>query len=151
MPSMHPNEPERIKLAQLPTPIVALNNLSRQLGIERTVMIPDKFTGQEIDTLKTKAAEFLHKEYPDANVLRTTVISSDWTEDQRWEFTDTTKTAVRYRITQSVTAQIAGKRGNDVFLYTINISKDKRSDSSWGELYGHVMFIDPMLEENVTK
>jgi hypothetical protein len=123
----------------------------RQLGVERTVMIPDKFKGQEIDTLKTKAAEFLHKEYSDANVLRTTIISDDWTEERVWEYTDTTKTAVRYRITQSVTAQIAGKRGNEVFLYTIHIAKNQRSDGSWGELYGHVMFIDPMLEENVNK
>lgn len=123
----------------------------RKLGVERTVMIPDKFKGQEIDTLKTKAAEFLHKEYSDANVLRTTIISDDWTEERVWEYTDTTKTAVRYRITQSVTAQIAGKRGNEVFLYTIHIARDQRSDGSWGELYGHVMFIDPMLEENVNK
>lgn len=123
----------------------------RRLNIERTVMFPDAFGGQEIEDLKTKAAEFLHKEYPDAQVLRTTIISEDWTENRQWEYTDTTKSAVRYRITRSVTAQIAGKRGGEVFLYTLDISKDQQSDGSWGALYGHVMFIDPMLEENVNK
>ena len=123
----------------------------RRLGVERTVMLPDAFGGQEIEELKTKAAEFLHKEYADAQVLRTTIISEDWTENQQWEYTDTTKSAVRYRITRSVTAQIAGKRGDEVFLYTLDISKDQQSDGSWSALYGHVMFIDPMLEENVNK
>ena len=123
----------------------------RRLGVERTVMLSDAFGGQEIEELKTKAAEFLHKEYADAQVLRTTVISEDWTENRQWEYTDTTKSAVRYRITRSVTAQIAGKRGDEVFLYTLDISKDQQSDGSWSALYGHVMFIDPMLEENVNK
>lgn len=123
----------------------------RQMGIERTVMLPDKYTGQDSETLKAKAAEFLHKEYADAEVLRTTIISGDWTEERVWEYTDTSKTAIRYRVTQSITAQIAGKRGSDVFLYTIHIAKNQRTDGSWGELYGHVMYIDPMLEENVNK
>ena len=118
---------------------------------EARLMIPDAFKGQELDMLKTTAAEFLRKEHPDAKVLRTTIISKDWSEERQWEYTDTSKTAIRYRITQSVTAQIAGKRGNDVFLYTIHIAKDQRSDGSWGALYGHVMFTDPMLGENVKK
>lgn len=123
----------------------------RRLGIERTVMFPDAFAGQGIEELKTNAAEFLHNEYADANVLRTTIISKDWTEDRRWEYTDTTKSAVRYRITRSVTAQIAGKIDSDVALYTLDISQDQQSDGAWGALYGHVMFVDPMLEEHVNK
>lgn len=123
----------------------------RQRGVELTVMLPDKFQGAEADVIKTKAAEFLNKEYADAEGLRTTIIDADWNEEQAWEYTDTTKTAIRYRITRSVTVQIAAKRGNDVFLYSIHVAKNQRSDGSWGELYGHVMFVDPMLEENVNK
>jgi len=123
----------------------------RQRGVELTVMLPDKFQGAEADAIKTKAAEFLSKEYADAEGLRTTIIDADWNEEQAWEYTDTTKTAIRYRITRSVTVQIAAKRGNDVFLYSIHVAKNQRSDGSWSELYGHVMFVDPMLEENVNK
>lgn len=118
---------------------------------ERTFMTPDKFKGKELGEIKSKAAKFLKKEHSDAKVLRTTVISNDWKEERVLEHTDTTKTAVQYRITHSVTAQIGGKRGNDVFLYTIYVAKDKRTDGSWGKLYGHVMFTDPMLEKNVKK
>jgi len=123
----------------------------RELYKERTLMTPDKFKGEELETIKAQAAEFLKKEYPDATVLRTTVISADWKEEDVEEYTDTTQTAIRHRLTRSVTAQIAGKQGNDVFLYTLDVSKDKRTDGSWGELYGHVMFRDPMLEKNVEK
>lgn len=123
----------------------------RQLNKERILMTPDQFTGPELEELKSKAVEILQEAYSDANVLRTTIISKDWKEEQVLEYTDTTKTVLRYRVTRSVTAQIAGKRGNEVFLYTIDISKDKQSDDSWGNLYGHIMFIDPMLEENVNK
>ncbi|HOP48789.1 MAG TPA: hypothetical protein PK874_14120 [Desulfobacteraceae bacterium] len=123
----------------------------RSLGVERTVMTPDKFNGKENSSIKTKASEFLHKKHPDAKVLRTTIISEDWSEERLWEYTDTTKSAVRFRITQSVTAQIAGKSGKDVSLYTIHVARDKRSDGSWGQIYGHVMFTDPMLEKNVKK
>ncbi len=131
--------------------IEKIDNKLHQLRTERTFMKPDKFKGKERRKIKTKAAEFLKKEHPGVKVLRTTVISNDWKEERVLEHTDTTKTAVRYRITRSVTAQIAGKRGGDVFLYTIDVSKDKRTDRSWGGLYGHVMFIDPMLEKNVKK
>lgn len=123
----------------------------RRLGVKRTVMFPDAFGGAEIEALKASAAEFLHAEYPDAEVLRTTIISEAWTENRQWEYTDTTKTAIRYRITRSVTAQIAGKTGDEVSLYTLDISQDQQSDGSWGPSYGHVMFSDPMLEENVNK
>jgi nitrogen regulatory protein PII-like uncharacterized protein len=123
----------------------------RQLNKERTFMMPDQFKGPELEELKAKATEILRKESPDATILRTTVISADWKEERVLEYTDTTKTAVRYRITRSVTAQVAGKRGDDVFLYTLDISQDKRTDGSWGALYGHIMFTDSMLEENVQK
>lgn len=122
-----------------------------ELRKNRTFMTPDKFKGKELGEIKSKAAKFLKKEHPDAKILRTTVISNDWKEERVLEHTDTTKTAVRYRITRSVTAQIGGKRGSDVFLYTIYVAKDKRADGSWGKLYGHVMFTDHMLEKNVKK
>ena len=123
----------------------------RKMGVDRTFMLPDKFSGAESEAIKAKAAEFLKKEYSDAEPLRSTIIHGDWNEEEVLEYTDTTKSAIRYRVTRSVTTQIAAKRGSNVFLYSIHVAKNRRSDSSWSELYGHVMFVDPMLEENVEK
>ncbi|MBN1517198.1 hypothetical protein JXA32_11605 [Candidatus Sumerlaeota bacterium] len=116
-----------------------------------TRMLPDKFNGDELDSLKAKAQEVLLRNYNRAKALRTTVISGDWKEENVVEWTDTSRTAVRHRITHYVSAQVAGKVDGEVKLYTIYLAKDRKSEDSWGELYGHVMFEDPMLEENVDK
>ncbi|MBN2492588.1 MAG: hypothetical protein JXQ29_17205 [Planctomycetes bacterium] len=127
------------------------NDRLHQLRKERTFMTADRFQGDELAAIRTKAAEFLKKDHDKAEVLRTTVISEDWKEERVLEHTDTTKTALRHRVTRSVTAQIGAREGGEAFLFTIHVAKDRREDGSFGPLYGHVMFIDPMLEENVKK
>lgn len=54
-------------------------------------------------------------------------------------------------MTRSVTVEIAAKKADGAFLYTLDIGKDWRTDGSWGGLYGHIMFTRPILEENVAK
>ncbi len=123
----------------------------RKSQIAQTRMIADKYKGKDTDALKQMAQKIVKTKFPRAAILRTTLISEDWKEERFFEFTDTTHTAIRYRVTRSVTAQVAAKRGREVSLYTLDIGKDHLSDGSWGPLHGHIMFTDPMLEENVTK
>ena len=114
-------------------------------------MTPDKFDGAELDDIKERAQQALKEKHPGTKILRTTVISEDWKEERVLEHTDTTKTAIRYRVTRSVSAQIAAKDDGKVSLYTMYVGKDQNSDGSWGPLKSHVMFEDPMLEENVDR
>ena len=65
------------------------------------------------------------------------------------EPTDTTHTALRYRTTRSVTAQVAAKLADKVQLHTLDLSKDLQAGGSWWPVYGHIMFTDAMLEQNV--
>ena len=123
----------------------------REKMIDSTVMISHKFNGKESSTLKGMSENIVKKKFSDAKILRVNVISSDWKEERALEYTDTTRTAIRYRITRSVTGQVAVKRGGDCFLYTTYVAKDRRSDGSWGQCYGHIMFTDRMLEKNVNK
>jgi hypothetical protein len=122
----------------------------REKMIESTVMISHKFNGKESDPLKKMSENIVKKKYADAKILRVNVISSDWKEERALEFTDTTRTAIRYRVTRCVTGQVAAKRGGDCFLYTTYIGKNRHSDGTWGEYYGHIMFTDRMLEKNVS-
>lgn len=119
--------------------------------VSQTRMLPDKFGGRELNALKDKAVEVVATAAPGAEILRTTLISPDWKEDSAIEWTDTSRTALRHRVTRSVSAQVAGKAGGETTLYTIYIGKDRRTDGTWGPLQGHVMFKDPILEENVGK
>ena len=50
-----------------------------------------------------------------------------------------------------VTTQWLADNLGDPDLVIIHVGKDRRTDGSWGDLYGHVMFTDPILEENVAK
>ncbi len=131
--------------------LIARDAKLRAARVADTLMTADKFKGAEMDEIKQKAGEVLAKAHADAQVLRTTVISPDWKEESVIEHTDTTRTALRHRVTRSVTAQVAAKKGAETFLYTLYIGKDRRTDGTWGELRGHVMFTDRMLEENVSK
>jgi hypothetical protein len=132
--------------------IVKENEQRRKVAVERTFMIPDRFTGAELAALKAKAKELVSAKVEGVTVLRTTIISSEWKEERKTEWTDTTKTAVRHRITRSVTAQAAGKAGGETRLYTVYLAQDRKSDGSWGPLYGNLhQSADRMLEANVSK
>lgn len=145
------DDPRVVKLEADYAEALAGNQKLIRARIADTRMIPDKFGGSEKGDIKQTAESVLKKKYPDVSILRTTVITPDWQEENVIEWTDTTKTALQHRVTHSVSAQIAGKRGGDVKLYTLHVAKNRKTDGDWGPLHGHVMFEDPMLEENVKK
>ena len=149
VPADHP------RLAALNRGLAALvmeNEARRQARAERTYMLPDRFKGKGKAAIKAKAQELVRKAAPAARALRTTVISADWKEESGWEWTDTTKTKRRFRTTRSVTAQVAAKAEGRVLLYTVYVAKDRRTDNTWGALYGNLhQTADRMAEANVHK
>lgn len=56
---MHPKEPPRLKLAQLPTPVVELKNLARELNVPRILCKRDDLTGLELSGNKIRKLEYL--------------------------------------------------------------------------------------------
>src|SRR6186713_189350 len=56
---MHRNEPPRLKLANLPTPIVELTNLARLLGVPRVLLKRDDLTGLETSGNKIRKLEYI--------------------------------------------------------------------------------------------
>src|SRR6476620_6063374 len=57
--AMHPKEPPRVSLAQLPTPLVELKNLARDVGVPRILMKRDDLTGLEVSGNKVRKLEYL--------------------------------------------------------------------------------------------
>ncbi len=121
----------------------------RQARVEQTRMTSDRYGGGDLAALKAKAESITRDALPDAAILRATIVSAEWKEESVIEATDTTHTALRYRTTRSVTAQVAAKRSGAVQLHTLDLSQDRQSDGAWGPLYGHIMFTDAILEKNV--
>jgi D-cysteine desulfhydrase len=56
---MHPNEPPRLSLANLPTPVVELKNLASDLGVPRVLMKRDDLTGLETSGNKVRKLEYV--------------------------------------------------------------------------------------------
>src|SRR6478752_330710 len=56
---MHPNEPPRLELANLPTPLVELKNLARHLGVPRVLLKRDDLTGLEMSGNKIRKLEYV--------------------------------------------------------------------------------------------
>ncbi len=132
--------------------LISMNDERRTIRAERTRMIPDRFDGDGKKDIKEKANNLVTERIADCQILRTTVVSEDWKEETVQEWTDTIRSATRFRTTRSVTTQVAAKKGDgEVRLFTLSIAKDRRSDGSWGNLYGniHLDLGDLMLEENV--
>jgi len=143
---------ERVKMLETKyQEALALDTKLAKIRVEQTRMIPDKFGGSDLKILKMKSEEVLRMTKTGVTVLRTTVVSSDWQEENVIEWTDTSRSSLRHRVTHSVSTQVAGKLDGETTLYTIHIAKDRRMNGFWGELHGHIMFEDPILEKNVQK
>lgn len=56
---IHPLEPPRTPLAELPTPIRELPNLARQMGVGRILVKRDDLTGMEVSGNKVRKLEYL--------------------------------------------------------------------------------------------
>ena len=148
--SLPADDPRLAALKTQMAELVRRNAEHHRVRMARTFLIADRFKGKELAAIKAKAAELVRKSFPDAAVLRTTVISKDWHETDVVEYTDTSRTKLRRRITHGLTAQVAAKRGADVFLYAVHVAKNRRADGTWGALYGNLhQSADRMLEKNV--
>jgi hypothetical protein len=114
-------------------------------------MLPDQYRGFDLAAIKTAARTVLLKTVRGAVVLATTVPSPEWKEESVIEYADKTRTALRHRVIRSLTVQIGTREGSAHRLYTLFVAMDRRADGTWGKMYGHVMFTDAVLEQNIIR
>lgn len=147
------SDPKRQEIQAKFDALVAKDNENRQIRKERTFMIPDRYTGNDIDELKDKAESLVQNDKQEGGTpLRCTIISENWQEETVEEWTDTSRTTLRIRTTRRLTSQVAAKTADGVRLITVALAKDKQRDGGWGPLYGNLhQYSDPMLESNVNK
>lgn len=116
--------------------------------LEKRVMSPDVYKGKDAEELRNLARSAALKEAPGASVLKANITKAEWQTESVVEWTDTTKTAVQHRVTDSIYAQVALKLKSDVFLYTVYIGKDTIGGKS-RPVSAHVMYKDRLLEANI--
>lgn len=120
-------------------------------------MKADAYKGSDAAAIKSLAKSLVEKELgkqeyagQKGQVLRVHIISTNWNRESALEWTDTTKSAVQYRVTLGMNVQVAAKSGSMCFLFTLFVHQDTISGSQSG-LKGHVMFRDKFLESNLSK
>lgn len=141
----------------------AMAQLERdQASVEAVVlksrkMKPDAYKGSDAAAIKSLAKSLVERELgkeeyvgQKGQVLRIHIISANWNRESAVEWTDTTESALQYRVTLGMNVQVAAKWGSMCFLFTLFVHKDT-IDGSQGGLKGHVMFRDKFLESNLPK
>lgn len=147
-----PDDATLATLKQKLSQIKELDGKNRAVRAERTYMSPDRFAGDEADELRRKAEEIAKEKSASGKALRITLPAENWHEENVLEWTDTTHTELRHRITRYMTAQAAAKGADGkVYLHGVHLASDRQSDGSWGPLYGHITWSDWMAEANVNK
>lgn len=126
------------------------NQSVRAKLLDKRTMKPDVYKGKDAEALKDLAKSIVLKKHPKAEVLRVTLTREKWEREAAMEWTDTTKTALQFRVTDGMYAQAAAKEEGEVTLYTLFLNKD-RIGGVQGGLKGHIMYTDKMLEKNVNK
>lgn len=147
-----PDDARLATLKQKLSQIKEQDQRNRAVRAERTYMNADRFQGEGTDELRQKTDEIVKEKSASGKALRITLPAEDWQEENVLEWTDTTRTELRYRITRFMTAQAAAKEADGkVYLHGVHLANDRNSDGSWGPLYGHIMWSDWMAEANVDK
>jgi len=136
----------RAKLAKLD----ARNAELHEVCAMRTFQRGDAYSGADLATLKEKAKAVAAEAHPGAKLHEVTVPSADWAVEEVIEFTDTSRTALRHRVTRSVRAQVSlVTEGGEVLLQEVYLGQDQQPGGGWGTLKGHTTWADAMARENL--
>ena len=131
--TVEPDDTQLATLREKMAQIEQTDQKNRAIRADRTFMMPDGYDDNDADDLREKAAEIVNENSPKAKVMRTTLPAKAWKEESVIEWTDTTRTAARYRCTRFMTVQAAAKEADGkVYLHSIHIASDQQADGSWG-------------------
>ncbi len=146
--------PEDPRIAALKTRMEALwkeDAARAEKNLSSKRMDADQYAGDDAQTLREFAAGVVAKAFPSAKVLRTTLPSKEWKEESVIEWTDSTQSALRHRVTRSLRAEVAVQEGDSAFVHGVYVGQDRTSDGTWGAPQGHTTWKNRILPENVEK
>lgn len=154
------DDPRRTDLERVYEKLVTDQHAQEQTILKSRKMKPDVYKGGDSARIKELAAKIVgedtERRYEEANpkpvlkVIRSHITSANWDTESAVEWTDTTKTALQYRVSKGVFVQVAAMVNDNCFVYTLYIHRDKIAGDS-GPLIGHVMYRDRFLRENLPK
>jgi hypothetical protein len=142
------DSPEMVKISKSHAALVAKDSEYRKIRADRTFLSPDVYDGKDKKELLKEVGAIISKEKPGSEIMKISIYKGAWEEKIVEGWTDTTKTKWEKKFFKQINAQVAAKDSTGVYLYVLHLAKDKTSEG-WGNVYGHVMFSDPMVEKNI--
>jgi predicted RNase H-like HicB family nuclease len=122
----------------------------RKARAERIFMSEQKYKGNDIQDIVDGCAAVLKKYYPEAVILKSSVVSEEWKEESGWKFTDSTNTESVFETVRSISVQAALAHGKEkTILHSVHVEQKKKSDGTWSAMYGNEMYSETMLHFNV--
>lgn len=122
------------------------NRVNREERARQIFMREDVYQGEDADAIRTRMEHFISKADPDANIIRTCIYRPEWKELSQWEdYAGNKRFVTRGEIYGQVLAEVQGTPK----LFTVYITKEKKSDGTWTQLTGNVMFSDDIARENM--
>ncbi len=138
--------PEHTQINERFEELIRKNLGNREERAKQVTMRDDIYQGGDAADIKKRMEEFILTADGSAQIVRSVVYSPEWKELSQWEdYAGNKRFVTRGEIYGQVIATI-----NDVpKLYTVYITKEKKSDGSWSLLTGNVMYIEDIAQENL--
>ena len=148
--ALGPDNAEAVRINKLYQALWDKNNAHRKIRADRTFLFPDVYKGADKKALMKISGDIAGKEKPGSTILSVSIYKTDWQEKTEEGWTDTTKTRWEKKTFRQINAQVGARDASGVYCHTLHLAKNKTT-SGWGNVYGHIMFSDPMVEKNIGK
>jgi hypothetical protein len=126
--------------------LIQKNTVNRQERAKLIMMRDDIYQGHDAAAIKQRMEQFILSADNTAGIVRSCVYSPEWKELSQWEdYAGNKRFVTRGEIYGQVIAEVKGNPK----LFTVYITKEKKSDGSWSQLAGNVMYIEDIARENV--
>ena len=146
LPLFPAGTPENARIMALLSQVLARNEVNKKDRARKIFIRDDVYQGEDAAAIKERIETLVHTSDAEARIVTTRVYSPEWKELSGWEdYAGTPRFVVRGEIYGQCIAWI-----NDIArLYTVYITRERKSDGTWSQMTGNVMSTEEIAAANI--